>query len=67
MTHPKTPWDLDIRVRERNLKKGTLDAKELDKSLKDLPDVSAQATIVTLAQPAFSDADDGLDDADDEG
>jgi hypothetical protein len=54
MTNPKTPWDLDVRVRERNLKKGVLDEKEVQTYLKDLPDLSANAEIVTLPQPAIA-------------
>jgi len=54
MTNPKTPWDLDVRVRERNLKKGVLEDKEIQTYLKELPDLSAHAEIVTLPQPAIS-------------
>ena len=53
MSTQKTPWDLDIRVRERNLKKGILDDKDVEKHLKDLPDSGANAETVTLTQPAL--------------
>lgn len=54
MTNPKTPWDLDIRVRDRNLKKGVLEDTEVQNYLKELPDLSANAELVTLAQPALA-------------
>lgn len=64
MTSQKTPWDLDIRIRERNLQKGILSPKDIERHLKDLPDVAANAEAVSLTQPVF----DGLsqDEASDE-
>lgn len=53
MTSQKNPWDLDQRIRERNLKKGILSPKEMERYLKELPDVGEQADIVTLPQPVF--------------
>ncbi len=58
MSNQKTPWDLDIRVRDRNLKKGVLEPREVEKHLKDLPDVVAGADVVTLEQPALDGDDD---------
>jgi hypothetical protein len=52
MTSTKTPWDLDVRVRERNLRKGVLDEKDVEKHLKELVDVAANAENVTIPQPA---------------
>jgi hypothetical protein len=52
MTTQKTPWDLDVRVRERNLRKGVLDEKDVEKHLKELPDSAANAENVTTPQPA---------------
>ena len=52
MHSQKTPWDLDVRVRERNLRKGVLDDKDVEKYLKELPDVAANADNVSIAQPA---------------
>jgi len=52
MTTQKTPWDLDVRVRERNLRKGVLDDKDVEKHLKELPDSAANAESVTIPQPA---------------
>ena len=52
MTNQKTPWDLDVRVRERNLRKGVLDEKDVEKHLKELPDTAANSENVTIPQPA---------------
>jgi hypothetical protein len=52
MTTQKTPWDLDVRVRERNIRKGVLDDKDVEKYLKEIPDSSANAENVTIPQPA---------------
>ena len=52
MTTQKTPWDLDVRVRERNIRKGVLDEKDVEKYLKELPDAAANAESVTTPQPA---------------
>jgi len=52
MTIQKTPWDLDVRVRERNIRKGVLDEKDIEKYLKELPDSGANAENVTIPQPA---------------
>jgi hypothetical protein len=46
-------WDWDIRVRERNLKKGTLDEKDVEKYLLALPDVADQGEGIVSAQPAL--------------
>ena len=54
MTSQKTPWDLDVRVRERNLRKGVLDEKDVEKYLKELPDSAANVENITLAQHAIS-------------
>ena len=47
------PWDLDVRVRERNLKNGSLTEKDVEKLLRDLPDLEGQADPVATAQPAL--------------
>ncbi|HMJ52444.1 MAG TPA: hypothetical protein VK540_10220 [Polyangiaceae bacterium] len=52
MTTQKTPWDLDVRVRERNIRKGVLDEKDVEKHLRELPDSAANAESVTTPQPA---------------
>ncbi len=60
-------FDLDIRVRERNIKSGTLSEKDLEKFLGGLPDLADAAEPVSLAQPALAaEDDDGADDLDDE-
>jgi hypothetical protein len=46
-------WDWDIRVRERNLKKGMLDEKDVDKYMSQLPDVADQGEPVGAPQPAL--------------
>ena len=46
-------WEWDIRVRERNVRKGIFDEKEIEKHLAALPDVADQADGVAAAQPAL--------------
>jgi hypothetical protein len=46
-------WDWDIRVRERNIKNGTLADKDLEKHASQLPDVADQSDTVTVPQPAL--------------
>ncbi len=53
MTNQKTPWDLDVRVRERNLRSGVLDEKDIERYLRELPDSGANAENVTTPQPAL--------------
>jgi hypothetical protein len=55
LTNNKTinPWEWDVRVRERNLRKGVLDDKDVEKYLSQLPDVSEQADSSALGQPAL--------------
>lgn len=53
MTSRKTPFDLDIRTRDRNLQKGILSSKDIERHLKDLPDVAANAEPLSLTQPIF--------------
>jgi hypothetical protein len=47
------PWEWDVRVRERNLRKGILDEKDVEKHLGGLPDVADQAESIPMAQPAL--------------
>jgi hypothetical protein len=56
MINQKTPWDLDVRVRERNLRKGVLDEKDVEKYLKELPDSAHNAENVATPQPAVGSA-----------
>jgi hypothetical protein len=52
------PWEWDVRVRERNLNKGILDDKDVEKHLAQLPDVADQAESITVAQPALGGRED---------
>jgi hypothetical protein len=47
-------WDWDVRVRDRNLKSGTLCDKDVEKHKSQLVDLEAQVDTVTLAQPAIA-------------
>ena len=51
-------WDWDIRVRERNVKKGILDDKDIEKHLAGLPDVSEQADSIIVPAPALGGRED---------
>ncbi len=61
-----TARDLDIRVRDRNLKRGALSEKDLEKFLAGLPDLADAAEPVSLAQPALAGIESVEDDEDDE-
>jgi hypothetical protein len=50
-------WDWDVRVRERNLKKGVLEEKDVEKHLAQLPDAAEQAESIGAAQPALGGRD----------
>ena len=52
------PWEWDVRVRERNLRKGMLDEKDVERHLAQLPDVSDLAEPVSIAQPALGGRED---------
>jgi hypothetical protein len=52
------PWDLDVRVRERNLRKGILDDKDVEKHLGQLPDLADQAEALGIPQPALGGRED---------
>ncbi len=51
-------WEWDVRVRERNLRKGIFDEKEWDKHIAQLPDASDQADTLTYPQPALGGRED---------
>jgi hypothetical protein len=51
-------WDWDVRVRERNLKNGTLNDKDIEKHLGQLGDVGDNCESVSLAQPALGGRED---------
>ena len=59
-------WDWDIRVRERNLRNGTLTEKDIEHERAKLTDLAEQTDPVTEAQPAIGDGDgDDVEDEDD--
>jgi hypothetical protein len=70
MTQKTNPWTFDVRVRERNLKAGSLTEKDVEKYLASLPDNTDEVEPFAIAQPALEQpeiADDGEgDDIDDE-
>lgn len=51
-------WEWDVRVRERNLRKGIFDEKDLEKHIAQLPDVSDQADSLAYPQPALGGRED---------
>lgn len=53
-----SPWEWDIRVRERNVGKGIFDAKDIEKHIAALPDVADQAESITITQPALGGRED---------
>ena len=59
-TNTKTinAWEWDVRVRERNVRKGILDDKDIEKHLAQLPDVGDQAESIGVAQPALGGRED---------
>jgi hypothetical protein len=80
MTQKTNPWTFDVRVRERNLKAGTVTEKDVEKYIGGLPDLADQSEAFGTSQPALaqpvaaaiesssngSDADLGADEEDDE-
>jgi hypothetical protein len=51
-------WEWDIRVRERNVRKGIFDDKDIEKHIASLPDVSDQAESIGITQPALGGRED---------
>jgi hypothetical protein len=51
-------WEWDVRVRERNLRRGVFDDKEVEKHVAALVDVSEQAETVNHPQPALGGRED---------
>jgi hypothetical protein len=55
MTQQKTnPWTFDVRVRERNLKAGTVTDKDVEKYIAALPDLVDQSESFGTSQPALA-------------
>jgi hypothetical protein len=46
-------WDWDVRVRERNVRRGIIDEKEIEKHLAQLPDAADQIESMNHPQPAL--------------
>ncbi len=59
---------LDNRIADRNIRKGLLTQKDFDKYIKDLPDVSDKAELISEHQPLepWSEADETQAEAVDE-
>lgn len=54
-TDKKTPeHHLDVRVRDRLVASGVLDAKVVETHLAELPDLEAQADSIQIDQPALN-------------
>ena len=72
MTQKTNPWTFDVRVRDRNLKAGTITDKDVEKYVGGLPDLADQSESFGTSQPALLQPPqaevvvDDLDDEDDE-
>jgi len=72
MTQKTNPWTFDVRVRDRNLKAGTVTDKDVEKYLAGLPDLADQSESFATSQPALLQpvvehvADTSADEGDDE-
>ena len=54
MTQKTNPWTFDVRVRERNLKAGTVTDKDVDKYIAGLPDLADHSESFATSQPALA-------------
>jgi len=54
MTQKTNPWTFDVRVRERNLKNGSVTEKDVDKYIAGLPDLADQSEAFGTSQPALA-------------
>lgn len=54
MTQKTNPWTFDVRVRERNLRAGTITDKDVDKYVAGLPDLADQSEPFGTSQPALA-------------
>jgi hypothetical protein len=69
MTQKTTnPWTFDVRVRERNLKAGSITEKDVEKYVAGLPDLADHAEPFGTSQPALAQpvAADEVDDEDED-
>lgn len=60
------PWLFDLRLRDRNVRSGALDEKELTRHLGALKDLEAETEVFGLAQPAIGDGVDEEPEEEDE-
>ena len=51
-------WEWDVRVRERNIKRGVFEEKDVERHLSQLPDVAEQAEPINTPQPALGGRED---------
>ena len=54
MTQKTNPWTFAVRVRERNLKAGTVTEKDVEKYIGGLPDLADQSEPFGTSQPALA-------------
>jgi hypothetical protein len=54
MTQKTNPWTFDVRVRERNLKAGSVTEKDVEKYIGGLPDLADQSEPFGTSQPALA-------------
>ena len=54
MTQKANPWTFDVRVRERNLKAGTITDKDVEKYVGGLPDLADHSESFAISQPALA-------------
>jgi hypothetical protein len=61
------PWLYDTRVRERHIRAGSIDEKDVEKFLAQLPDLADQAEPFGLPQPALAQPEpEGIEDEDED-
>lgn len=60
------PWLFDLRLRERNVRSGALDEKELARHLGALTDLESETETFGWAQPAIGDGLDPEEDVDED-
>jgi hypothetical protein len=63
-TRTITATDLDVRVRERNLKTGLITEKDVEKHLASLPDLESHVEGFSIPQPALDAPAPAADEAD---
>ncbi len=63
-TRTVNPWELDLRVRERNLASGLITDKDIEKHVTTLVDLAAETEKFATSQPALD--EDDIDDEDED-